>query len=231
MEGCADPKTPHPCPKGTASTRAAGGKEERLPIIPATCPRPPGPRRTTRSSSFHPRLPALIPVPAAGRGSSPSPSQNPGADPSLGQIKGKAPADFKQPACPLVPAIQMGEQRRAPQQSVPCLNCACWQHPSSPSKPTAEGKVAATAREQHGTRPRAGRGERENTTQLAPGQASHLGWWVQPTPKYVPAVQQGSCSSGHSPSTLASTLLREGGGYSCREEAHQPWEEALLRIT
>lgn len=150
------PKPPHPSPKGTASSGAAGSKEERLPVIPTTCPRPPGPRRTTHSSSFHPRLPALIPAPAAGCTSSPSPSQNPGADPSLGQIKGKAPTDFKQPACPLVPAIQMGEQRRAPQQSVPCLNRARRQHPSSPSKLTAEGKVAAAARRQRSTRPRAG---------------------------------------------------------------------------
>lgn len=221
LEGCADPKTPHPSPKGIASTGAAGGKEERLPIIPTTFPRPPGPRRTTHSSSFHPRLPALIPAPAAGHGSSPSPSQNPGTDPSLGKIKGEAPADFKQPACPLVPAIQMGEQRHAPQQSVPCLNRACRQHPSSPSKPTEEGKVAAAARGQHSTRPRTARGERENT-QLAPGQARQLGWWVQTTPKHVLAVQQGSCSSGHSPSTLASTFLREGGGYSCREGATSP---------
>lgn len=39
-----------------------------------------------------------------------------------------------------------------------------------------------------------------------------LGWWLQPTLKDVPEVQQGSCSSCHPPSTLASKFL--GGGVS-----------------
>lgn len=109
LEGCADPQTPHiPAPKAQPQHPGCRRWGGRWPIIPTTCPRPPGPCRMAHSSSFHPHLLALIPVPAAGRTSSLSPSQNPGADPSLGRIKGKAATDFKQPASPLMPAMQMG---------------------------------------------------------------------------------------------------------------------------
>lgn len=106
--------------------------EGRLPIIPTTCPKPPGPCHIAHSSSFHPRLPALIPALAAGCGGSLSPSQNPGANPSLGRIKGKAPADFKQPASPLSQLPQdrqLGWQFQATLKHIPevrqgsCSSC------------------------------------------------------------------------------------------------------------
>lgn len=70
-----------------------------LPLIPTTCPRPPGGCHITLSSRFHPRLLPLIPVPAAGHRGSPSPSQNPGAHLSPSQAKGLTARSFSPALC------------------------------------------------------------------------------------------------------------------------------------
>lgn len=120
--GMCRPQNPQPSPKEPASSRAACSRQAGLlPIIPTTCPRPPGCCHTMLSSGFHPRLLPLIPVPAAGHRGSLSPSQNPGACLSPGQVKGKAPDDCKEIHPGSVLAIHTGSlaSGSSPAQNIP----------------------------------------------------------------------------------------------------------------